>query len=249
MLVIPLHGHLAPAAWAAAERRPGIRIGYVQTPGGALPGSLSRDVAGLRERGLLAGHLTAASAYGGELEAISLSGGLDAAARAQGWDAVIAGPGPGILGSETKLGHGGMAALDTAHAGLAVGLPVLVGPRLSSSDPRPRHRGLSHHSGSVLELLLAPVRVPVPEAAVEGWPLLAEDAPEGGSPQAALDSLIEICSGRHDIAVEQVDLDGYAASGLPARTMGREIGEDPLFFAAPLAAGSALAGCDRGPEA
>src|SRR5262245_61465193 len=41
ILVIPLHGHLAPAAWAAAQRREGIAIGYVQASGGALPGTLS----------------------------------------------------------------------------------------------------------------------------------------------------------------------------------------------------------------
>ena len=66
VLVLPLHGHLAPSAWAADRARPGIRLGYVQTPGGALPGALSRDVAQLRERGLLAGHVTAGAAYGGE---------------------------------------------------------------------------------------------------------------------------------------------------------------------------------------
>jgi len=38
-----------------------------------------------------------------------------------------------------------------------------------------------------------------------------------------------------------VDLRGYAASGLPTRTMGRSIEEDPVFFAAALAAGTALA--------
>ncbi|HET7510952.1 MAG TPA: DUF3866 family protein, partial [Solirubrobacterales bacterium] len=54
--VLPLHGHLAPAAWAAGQAAPGLRVGYVQTAGGALPGSLSRDVERLRERGLLAGH-------------------------------------------------------------------------------------------------------------------------------------------------------------------------------------------------
>jgi hypothetical protein len=32
-------------------------------------------------------------------------------------------------------------------------------------------------------------------------------------------------------------LAGYAASGLPTRTMGRDLKDDPLFFAAPLAAG------------
>jgi Protein of unknown function (DUF3866) len=201
---------------------------------------LSRDLAELRRRGLICGQITAGPAYGGEREAISVVGGLDAAARRLGWEAIVVGPGPGILGSATRFGHGGMAALDGAHAAVALGLPTLVCPRLSSSDPRDRHRGLSHHSAAVLELLLAPVRVPVPEAELEGWPLLG-DAPEGGSAQAALDSLIEICGGRHDLAVQQVDLDGYAASGLPATTMGRSIAEDPLFFASPLAAGRALA--------
>jgi hypothetical protein len=38
-----------------------------------------------------------------------------------------------------------------------------------------------------------------------------------------------------------VDLDAYASSGLPTRTMGREIGEDPDFFAGALAGGSLLA--------
>lgn len=241
VLVLHLHGQLAPVLWAASEARPGIRIGYLQTAGGALPGSLSRDVGALRERGLLAGHVTAGPAYGGEHEAISVIGGLDAAARALGWDACVAGPGPGIIGSESRLGHGGMAALGTAHAALALSLPTLLAPRLSSSDPRPRHRGFSHHSRAVLELLLAPVRVPVPETETEGWPLLDREAPAGGSSREALEELIAITKGRHDLAVQQVDLDGYAASGLPTTTMGRGIAEDPLFFAAALAAGAAVA--------
>ena len=74
VLVLPLHGHLAPAAWAAAETSPGIRVGYVQTGGGALPGGFSRDAAQLLERGLLCDHITAAPAYGGRGEAISVAG-------------------------------------------------------------------------------------------------------------------------------------------------------------------------------
>lgn len=242
VLVAHLHGQLAPALWAATQARPGLRIGYVQTPGGALPGRLSRDVGRLREAGMLCGHVTAGAAHGGEHEAISVIGGLDAAAGVLGWDACIAGPGPGILGSASRLGHGGMSALDTAHSALALRLPTLLAPRLSSADPRPRHRGLSHHTRTVLELLLAPVRVPVPEIETEGWPLLREGAPEGGSGDEALAELIEVTKSRHDLAVEAVDIDGYAASGLPTRTMGREIADDPLFFAAALAAGAALAG-------
>ena len=241
VLVIPLHGHLAPAAWAACERRSGSRIGYVQSAGGALAGSLSRDVAELRRRDLLCGHVTSAPAFGGEAEALSVAGAVDAAANRLGWEAAIVGPGPGILGSRTRLGHGGIAALDSAHAALALGMPTLVAARLSSADPRPEHRGLSHHTATILELLLAPVRVPVPEVEIEGWPLADSEAPEGGARQATLDALIAACADRHDLAVEMIDLAGYAASGLPTRTMGRELVEDPLFFAAALAGGGALA--------
>jgi hypothetical protein len=239
VLVIGLHGQLAPALWAASEARPGIRIGFVQTPGGALPATLSGDVRKLQERGLLAGHIAAGPVHGAQHEAISVAGALDAAARTLGWDACVAGPGPGILGSASRLGHGGMAALDTAHAALALGLPTLLAPRLSGGDTRPRHRGLSHHSRTVLELLLGTVRVPVPEAATDGWPLGGDGNPATG--EEALAELIEMTKDRHDLSVHMIDLEGYGASGLPRSTMGRDLSEDPLFFAAGLASGAALA--------
>ncbi len=224
VLVLPLHGHLAPAAWAVGQARPGIRVGFVQTEGGALPGSLSRDVAGLRERGLLCGHITAGAAYGGEHEALSTVGALDAAAASLGWEAILAGPGPGIIGSETSLGHGGLAALDSAHAALSLGMPTLLSPRLSSGDPRERHQGLSHHTRTVLDLLLAPVDIAVPQAEA-----------------SIIDALEGAGDGKHRLRIAPVDLDAYAASGLPARTMGRSLDEDSLFFSAPLAAGRLLA--------
>lgn len=226
-LILPLHGHLAPAAWAAAQAEARLRIGYVQTSGGALPGSLSRDVALLREKGLLAGHITAGPSYGGELEAIDTLGALDAA-RSLGWDAVMVGPGPGIIGSNTEFGHGGIAALASAHAALALGLPTVLSPRLSSSDPRERHLHLSHHTFTVLELLLRGVDVALPDGELPG---LAE----------AERYLTAAAGDRHRICAAAADLDGYAGAGLPARTMGRTLREDPLFFAAPLAAGRLLA--------
>jgi len=229
VLVISLHGHLAAATWAAAEARPGIRVGYVQTGGGALPGSLSRDVAELRERGLLCGHVTAAPAYGGEREAISTPGALDAAARALGWDAAIAGPGPGIIGSDTSLGHGGMEALSTAHVALSLGLPTLLSPRLSSGDPRERHNPVSHHTITVLDMLLAPVMVPIPEGHPDPLPKLTMAA---GS--------------RHKLHEAAVDLPGYEATKLPSSTMGRTIEQDPLFFAAALASGRTLGDLSAG---
>jgi hypothetical protein len=38
-----------------------------------------------------------------------------------------------------------------------------------------------------------------------------------------------------------VDLPAYAASGLPTDTMGRGLPQDPMFFGAALAGGTALA--------
>jgi hypothetical protein len=229
VLVLPLHGHLAPAAWAAAQTASGLRVGYVQTGGGALPGSLSRDVPELRERGLLCGHITAGPAYGGEHEALSPVGALDAAARHLAWDAILIGPGPGIIGSNTEFGHGGLAALDNAHAALSLGMATLISPRLSSSDPRGRHVGLSHHTHTVLELLLAPADVAVP----------------AGHPEPAAE-LRQVAGDRHRLIEAAADLDAYAASDLPATTMGRSLAGDPLFFAAPLAAGTLLPRVARG---
>jgi hypothetical protein len=85
---------------------------------------------------------------------------------------------------------------------------------MSATDLRARHRGLSHHTSTVLDLLLAPVAVAVP----------ADHAPAGEE--------------RHRWIEGAADLPGYGASGLPTRSMGRE---DPLFFAAALAAGGVLA--------
>ncbi|MEA2467571.1 MAG: hypothetical protein QOJ57_1697 [Thermoleophilaceae bacterium] len=215
--VIALHGQLPCVAWAARQALPGARIGYVQTAGGALPGQMSRVVREMLASGLLAGHVTAAPAFGGEHEAISTVGGLHAGLTALEWDGAIVGPGPGILGSATAFGHGGLVALDNAHAALALEATTIVVPRMSSGDPRERHRGLSHHTRTVLELMLRPALVALAAGVDEQLP------------------------GEHERRVGEADLEGYVASGLPARTMGRGPGEDELFFRASLAGGSVLA--------
>jgi len=191
--VFGLHGQLAPIAWAFSRARAGARLGYVQTAGGALPGGHSRVVRDLRERGLLAGHITAGPTFGGEAEAITTPGAIHHAIADRGWDAVVCGPGPGILGSASALGHGGMIALDSVHAAAALGCPVVLCARMSERDERRRHRGLSHHTVTVLALLLARVTVAFP-----------------AGEEAAL-------PGEHVVRELPVDYDGYAA-----RSMGRE---------------------------
>lgn len=209
--VLALHGQLEPLAWALGAARPGARLGFVQSAGGALPGALSQTIARLRHRGLLSAHLTAGPAYGGEEEAITVAGAITALAART--DAIVVGPGPGIVGSASTLGHGGMAAMGSAHAALALGHRTLVVARMSEADPRERHRGLSHHTRTVLRLLLKPVTVALPE---------------GHAPPPDLE--------RHDWRVAPADLAAYPGT---LRTMGRE---DPLFFASALAAGGVLAG-------
>ncbi len=213
--VLALHGQLAPLAWAFHQATGGNgRLGYVQTAGGALPGGHSCVVRDLRAGGMLAGHLTAGPAFGGaDGDAITTAAALHHGITELRWDAAVTGPGPGILGSGSALGHGGLQALDSAHTALALGCPTLLVARMSSTDPRERHRAISHHTRTVLELLLAPVVVALPD---------------GESP----------ADERHDYKALPIDLAGYTASGLPTRSMGRD---DPLFFAAALAAGTALA--------
>jgi len=245
--VLALHGQLAAVAWALAQNAPGARLGFVQTAGGALPGGHSHTVAALRRRGLLAGHLTAGPAFGGEGEAITTAGALHHGLGALGWDAAVCGPGPGIVGSSSPLGHGGMEALDSAHVSLALGCPTLLVARISGSDARARHRGLSHHTLTVLDLLLEPVTVALPAGM---------RSPVGADLRAGLGAVFGGAAGqsppapevsrpvritRHDWRRAAVDLPSYAASGLPRETMGRALAEDPLFFAGALAGGTALA--------
>ena len=217
VLVLPLHGHLAPAAWAAAQATPGLR--------GRLRADRRRGAAGLALAATSPSCASAACsaatspprpAYGGEHEALSTVGALDAAAHGLGWDAVLVGPGPGIIGSDTEFGHGGMAALDSAHAALALGLPTLLSPRLSSRDPRERHRDVSHHTFTVLELLLGAVEVASrPARSRSRGQLLAEAAGE-----------------RHRLRGGAADLAGYGPPACRPRRWAARIDEDPLFFAA-----------------
>jgi hypothetical protein len=256
--VLALHGQLAGLAWAFAQVAPGVRLGYVQTEGGALPGGHSQTVRLLRERGLLAGHLTAGAAFGGEGEAITTAGALHHGLRVLGWDAAVCGPGPGIVGSGSTLGHGGMSALDSAHVALALGCQTLLVARMSSGEERARHRGISHHTLTVLDLLLEPVTVALPAgmrspvgadlraglSAVFGGAMPSPPAQEPAAVTVeARRPIVERPAriARHDWRRASVELPAYAASGLPTETMGRGLLADPLFFGAALAGGSVLA--------
>jgi hypothetical protein len=226
--VLALHGQLPPVAFALSRRAPRSRVGYVQTAGGALPGQLSNVAARLLEDEMIVDHVTVAPCFGGTCEAMTLEGALHAGSERLGWDAALVGPGPGIIGSASALGHGGIEALHSAHAALALGCPVALAPRVSAGDPRERHRGLSHHTAVVLGLLLRPVELPVPDELTSA----AREQVERAAAAGVGHSLVEV-------QAEEL-LRPYEESGLPSTTMGRELRDDEDFFLAALAAGVAL---------
>ena len=165
VLIIPLHGHLAPAAWAASTLRPGSRtrlypdrrwrparlpLGRRGRASPARPAFCPHHRRPhLRRRARGAEHGWG-SRRGGARTRLGCS---NSSARARE-----------SLVRETHLGHGGLAALDTAHAALSLGMGTSLSPRLSAGDFRGRHRGVSHHTRTVLGLLLAPAASPFPRA-------------------------------------------------------------------------------------
>jgi hypothetical protein len=243
--VLALHGQLAAVAWAFCERAPGARLGYVQTAGGALSGGRSRTVAALRERGLLAGHITAGAAFGAEAEAITTAGALDHGLRELGWDAAVCGPGPEAAADAVV--DGGMAALDAAHLALALGCPTALVARMSSGARRAGAGTISRQTLTILDLLLGPVTVALPAGmrSPVGSDLRAGLGAISGSvarsrPAVELDVERPARIARHDWRRAAVDLPAFAASGLPASPTGTPLTEDPLFFAAALAGGGVL---------
>jgi len=203
-----LHSQVVPAAAGVGQ---GVRVAYVQLPGGALPVVLSDSLRILKKRGLVELAIAAGASVGGDVQAVGVASAL-AWAAAQGFDVAICSIGPGIVGTGSPLGHGGLAAADAANAASALGGSPVLAVRVSEQDARERHRGVSHHTRAVLELAIGRRDV--------AWPAGLE----------APDWLEER---------EEMDVSGWrqACEGLPLEHMGRGPDDDPWFFASAYAAG------------
>lgn len=194
------------------------RIVYVMTDGGALPIALSRHVQTLMKLGWLNGTVTTGHAFGGTLEAVNLYSGLLLAVHALKADLVFVSMGPGIVGTGTPYGFTGVEqgqAINAVHA--LGGIPVAI-PRLQKTDPRSRHRGLSHHTRTVLtSVALAPAVVPHPADQELSEECRAAKVEHRWVP--------------FRLSAEQV-AERLATYPLKLRSMGRSFKEDPLFFTA-----------------
>jgi hypothetical protein len=201
-----LHSQVVPACAALA----GVRVAYVQVSGGALPVSLSDAVRTLKARDLVAFTIGADACYGGDLDAVNVYSALTLAAAHRA-DVAVCSVGPGIVGTGTGLGHGGMAAAGAACAATGLGGRPVLAVRVSERDLRARHAGVSHHAASLLAVAGANVAAAWPA----GCPF---EQPEGTT---------------------IVDVSGWQAASaeLPLEHMGRGPDDDPWFFAAAFAAG------------
>lgn len=203
-----LHSQVAPVcAGIGADAR----VAYVQLPGGALPVSLSDTVRALQARGLVATTVAVGACVDGDVQCVSAASALLWCA-AEGFDVAVCAIGPGVVGTGSSFGHGGVAAAGAANAASALeGVPILA-VRASEGDPRERHRGVSHHVRDIVRLC--------GDGVIAAWPL-GREAPDWLRP------------------LEAVDASGWerACAGLLLSHMGRGAAEDPLFFESAFAAG------------
>jgi hypothetical protein len=228
VVVAPLHSMIAPIA-AGAKAGADARVVYVMTDAAALPGAVSRLVAAARAAGLLDGWITCGQAFGGELEAVTIWTALIAAVEVLDAEVIVVADGPGNLGTDTKWGAGALAGGHALRAASTLDGRPVAALRISFADERARHRGLSHHSRTILRDVAGPdVNVAVPTLGDEAQRAAVWDALRG-------DALEE----RHQL----VEADGRPAlaelerRGFGVTSMGRTPTDDPAFFLAAGAAG------------
>lgn len=228
VVVCGLHSQVAGAAAGVREAAAEARIGYLMTDGAALPLAWSRLVASLRAAGLVDITCTTGHAFGGELESVNAFSGLTALREVGGADVVIAAMGPGVVGTSTRLGFSGMEVGGLLDAAEALGGHGVAALRISFSDPRPRHRGVSHHSLTALRLAAARrATVAVPQLAEEHEHLVQASLVEAG------------IGSRHELAFADglpgVEL--LRREGIEVTSMGRTLEEGPELWIAAAAAG------------
>ena len=171
----------------------------------------------------MTGVVTVGNAWGGDLEAVNIFSGLLAAHAVWRPDVIVAAMGPGIVGTGTKWGFSGIEQGMILNAVNTLGGNPIAVPRISFADPRERHRGLSHHTMTVLsEVCQVRVHLPLPLLKEEQAGVLERQVKAGGLQE------------RHNVAY----CDGHVVDEaferylLKTTTMGRSKDQDYEFFLA-----------------
>ena len=225
----PLHSMIAAVAAGAKRASGGCKVAYVMTDGAALAGGFSRLVPRLRDGGLLDGWITCGQAFGAELEAVTVWTGMLAAVEILGAEVIVVADGPGNLGTNTTWGVSALGSGNSLNAAHTLGGKPVPALRMSFAEERERHRGLSHHSLTILrDVCKVEVNVPVPSLTDEiqraaVWDALREAKME------EVHHLVEVDG--------QPAIDELRGRALGVSSMGRAMEDDPAFWLAAGAAG------------
>ena len=149
-IVGTLHSMIAPICAMIKYLNKDIRINYIMTDGAALPIAFSKTINQLKDKQILDKTITIGNAFGGDLETTNIYTGLIAAKEILQGDITIISMGPGIVGTGTKYGFTGIEQGNNINAINNLRGRAIVVPRISFKDKRERHRGISHHTLTIL---------------------------------------------------------------------------------------------------
>jgi hypothetical protein len=162
------------------------------------------------------------------MEAVTVWTALIAAAELSGAKVILVADGPGNLGTQTRWGVSALLAGNSMNAAGVLGGRPIAALRISFADRRQRHRGVSHHSLTILQKVChVSTHVAVPEL-------------EGDRRDAVWRALLDAGLEQRHQLVEvngRPGLDLLERSGVDVESMGRGPADDPAFFLSAAAAG------------
>lgn len=225
VIVADLHSALLPIClgilYDAQYRKNKINIVYIMVDSASLPVFFSKTVSQLLNNDIINAVISTEQSFGGTHEVSTIINALIAAKYILKADVCIVIQGPGNVGTDTKYGFSGIKLSSVIHYvdilnGINVGML-----RISSSDKRKRHYGISHHSLTLFDKLInSSVTLPLPN--VQGdkfWNTIYQD--------------IDTLTKKHNIIKVDIDFDIdilLKSQSIPLETMGRSYKDDIAYF-------------------
>lgn len=221
VVVGTLHSMLTPFVATYKRLNPNKKLVYIMTDGAALPIYFSMNADTLKNKGLIDSTITFGNAFGGDYECINIYTALITAKEIAKADAIFISMGPGIAGTGTKYGFTGIEQGPILDAVSKLGGRPVAIPRISFADMRDRHRGISHHSITILdEIVNVEVELPITIYDEEKNEIIKKQIEENNLNKKHRVEYIENSRTKEDI-------DSY---GLKVRSMGRNYEQDSEFF-------------------
>ncbi len=222
ILIGELHSMLPICFWALDHLNKNAKMTAIISDEASIPLSLSSHIRALKEDERLS-TITIGQAFGGTYEAVNLPTALQFASSVLKSDIILVTLGPGVVGTGTTYGFSGIAQAEWANViGSLGGVPVWI-PRLSQSDTRERHIGISHHTLTpLMEFTFVNSILPLPEII-------------GAIGEKMLNQISQLPQ-HHEVhwieskPLENMIEDVLTNSLLPIKTMGRQYQDDPVFF-------------------